>query len=60
MFATVCRSCDTINRYIIISRCKYCGSQRLDFKSIDDSLVKQVRNREVLLKPVKVKNASNP
>ena len=44
---TLCKSCQTINR-TIIDRCKYCGSQRVEVKSIDSELIYRFRGREVL------------
>lgn len=51
MIATVCKSCDTVDR-AIIDRCKYCGSKQVETKYVDNALTKYVANgREIIIVP---------
>mgnify|MGYP001580516843 CR=1 FL=1 len=45
---SLCKSCETLSR-AIIDRCKYCGSQRVEVKSVDDSLIGRTGKREFLV-----------
>lgn len=45
---TLCRSCDTVDR-AIRDRCKYCGSQRVEVKSVAPEMIDKSGNREFLI-----------
>lgn len=44
---TLCKSCNTIHRDII-DRCKYCGSQHVSVKFINESMIKHKDNRDFI------------
>jgi RNA polymerase subunit RPABC4/transcription elongation factor Spt4 len=54
MIATVCKSCNTVS-VRIIDRCKYCGSQQVETKFIDDTLIHYVGNGRQVYKEKKSK-----
>ena len=45
---TRCKACDTVEK-AIKDRCKYCGSQRLEVKTVADEMIGRSGNRYFLI-----------